>query len=105
MKQQLTNKQIVCFLLSKLSHYPDLGVSAIATVTCVGGETLLLVSEGGQRRIMEQEVNVKKGRNLVCKHRNEISREIQNRLKEKVSLKLHLNRGFSLIQRVIRLMQ
>ena len=35
---------------------------------------------------MEQEVNVSKGKNLVCKHRNEISREIQNRLKEKVSL-------------------
>jgi len=32
---------------------------------------------------MEQEVNVRKGKNLVCKHRNEISREIQNRLKEK----------------------
>lgn len=35
---------------------------------------------------MEQEVNVRKGKNLVCKHRNEISREIQNRLKEKVSI-------------------
>ena len=43
------NKQIVCFLLSKLSHYPDLGVSAIATVTCVGGETLRVVSEDRQR--------------------------------------------------------
>ena len=83
------NKQIVCFLLSKLSHYPDLGVSAIATVTCVGGETLRLVREDRerpQRRSMEQEVNVSKGKNLVCKHRNEISRDIQNRLKEKVSL-------------------
>ena len=37
---------------------------------------------------MEQEVNVRKGKNLVCKHRNEISREIQNRLKEKVSITL-----------------
>ena len=37
---------------------------------------------------MEQEVNVRKGKNLVCKHRNEISREIQNRLKAKVSLAL-----------------
>ena len=45
MKQTITNKQIVFFFLSKLSHFPDLGVSAIATVTCVGGETLLLVRE------------------------------------------------------------
>ena len=37
---------------------------------------------------MEQEVNVRKGKNLVCKHRNEISREIQNRLKAKVSTPL-----------------
>ena len=37
---------------------------------------------------MEQEVNVRKGKNLVCKHRNEISREIQNRLKEKVTITL-----------------
>ena len=37
---------------------------------------------------MEQEVNVRKGKNLVCKHRNEISREIQNRLKAKVSLSM-----------------
>ena len=37
---------------------------------------------------MEQEVNVRKGKNLVCKHRNEISREIQNRLKAKVSCAL-----------------
>ena len=45
---------------------------------------------------MEQEVNVRKGKNLVCKHRNEISREIQNRLKEKVSITL--NRGFMGLQ-------
>ena len=30
--------------MSKLSHYPDLGVSAIATVTCVGVETLRAVT-------------------------------------------------------------
>lgn len=49
MKQTIINKQIVCFLLSKLSHYPDLGVSAIATVTCVGGETLRVVREDRER--------------------------------------------------------
>ena len=35
---------------------------------------------------MESEVNVKQGKNLVCKHRNEISREIQGRLKAKVNI-------------------
>ena len=48
---------------------------------------------------MEQEVNVRKGKNLVCKHRNEISREIQNRLKEKVSIEHHSeNREFMGLQ-------
>ena len=49
---------------------------------------MYLVSGGQQtqteQRSMEQEMNVRKGRNLVCKHRNEISRDIQNRLKAKV---------------------
>ena len=34
---------------------------------------------------MEQGVNVQQGKNLVCKHRNEISKDIQNQLKTKVN--------------------
>ena len=33
---------------------------------------------------MMSEYNVSQNKNLVCKHRNEISREIQQRLKAKV---------------------
>ena len=36
---------------------------------------------------MEQGVNVQQGKNLVCKHRNEISKDIQNQLKTKVNMK------------------
>ena len=51
---------------------------------------------------MEQEVNVRKGKNLVCKHRNEISREIQNRLKEKVSMSITLKQRIHGVAMIIK---
>ena len=39
---------------------------------------------------MEQGVNVQQGKNLVCKHRNEISKDIQNQLKTKVNTLINI---------------
>ena len=47
---------------------------------------------------MEQEANVRRGKNLVCPHRNQVSRDIQNRLKAKVGHRhIHANEDATLL--------
>ena len=48
--------------------------------------TLIIVCHHNSAQLsMEKRDNVKQGKNLVCPHRNMISKEIQNKLKAKVS--------------------